>query len=701
MGCTRASVLLFRDTNTTQDPINESSGSPSSRKERQSGDGNVKPANGDALPSKELETNDTTLPDAPPQEPTVKAPKPSDVPEVPGDIEMKEAGNVEPDDQNDRAEATRQPSTTQPEGQDGTQMEKSVETPQEPQPSDAQPQETQSPVESTKPASKKQRKSRSPPQAEDPPSKGTEKDAAAAKEIQASAQLPKENKKTQRSREPSVNGGASPGQGTEKPRREDGTRSKARDSQASVSRGKRSGSRPLSSGKKNHEVQARSDPEPEQPQIPEPEADQASNPRRGRPARNDKKLAEPESSTTTERPEPAVDTQLDKDAVPPKSRGRPAKKDNKSAEPEPTTEPEAAEAQLEKDAGPSKSRGRPAKKDKKPAEPESNTRTEQPKEDSAPPKASRGRPGRKYKTSDSAEQPEAQPDPQPDPAAESSKSHRAKDGKRKKRTREPEAEAPPPEEQPASESAPQPEPEQPEEEQDPGESRPQQKGSNKRGRKSKKTATSETTTPEEPTPTEEAADSQPARERRKPREPRGETVPVTVHRLANSSALGMMYTSGVSEDENEDSADELSTRQKTKLPKRGGVNPADVLGQICRETLEKTLTALKNGIENESNTQRRAEWTRKRKAVEAFGSELDGRLLDLSEMLDSNFVLGVQLKKEKRDMIDLRTHLYKVRKEREAIALQMDAVRAKHMEEEAAKTVSSPFYEAWLSCIIC
>ena len=690
MGCTRAFVLLFRDTNATQDPINESSGSPSSRKDRQSGHDNAKPANGDALSAKESQTNDTTLPDAPPQEPTVEAPEPPAVPEVPGDIEMQEAGNGEPDDQNTRAEATQQPSATQPEGQDGTQKEKPVEKPQEPQPSDVQPQETQHSVESTKPAPKKQRKSRSPPQTEDPPSTRTEKDPAAAKEIEAPAQLSKEKKKTQRARERSLNGDSSPGQAAEKPRKEDGTRSKPRDSQASGARGKRSGSRPLSSGKNTDEAQARLEPEPEQPQ-PEPEADEALNPRRGRPAKKDKKSAEPESNTTAERPEADVDAQLEKETGPSKpSRGRPARKDKTPAEPESTTRPEESEAvdvQLEKDAGRSKSRGRSAKKDKQSAASESNTRTDQQEEEPAPSKASRGRPARKDKTSDNAEESEPQPDPQPEPAAESSKSHRAKDGKKKKRTREPEPEAAPPEEQPVPESAQQPGPEQPdEEEQEPEDSRPSQQGTTKRGRKSKKTAA-------ETTPTEEPAESEPARERRKPREPRGETVPVTVHRLANSSALGMMYASGGSDEENEDSADELSTRQKTKLPKRGGVNPADVLGQICRETLEKTLTALKNGIENESNTQRRAEWTRKRKAVEAFGSELDGRLLDLSEMLDSNFVLGVQLKKEKRDMIDLRTHLYKVRKEREAIALQMDAVRAKHMEEEAAKTVGPQFYE--------
>ncbi|KAF9888323.1 hypothetical protein FE257_008756 [Aspergillus nanangensis] len=168
---------------------------------------------------------------------------------------------------------------------------------------------------------------------------------------------------------------------------------------------------------------------------------------------------------------------------------------------------------------------------------------------------------------------------------------------------------------------------------------------------------------------------------KKPRQPRGQTVPVTVHRLVNVGSLVGIPSPTDSSDE-EESADELSSRQNTKPPSRGGVNAADVLGQICRETLEKTLTTLQNGIENEANATRRAEFTRKRKAVEAFGTELESRLFELSEMLDSNFVLGIQLKKAKKEMMDMRSRLYQIRKEREGVALQLDAVRRKHSEEE-------------------
>ena len=184
----------------------------------------------------------------------------------------------------------------------------------------------------------------------------------------------------------------------------------------------------------------------------------------------------------------------------------------------------------------------------------------------------------------------------------------------------------------------------------------------------------------------------PAR-KREPRS-RGETVPVTVHRLVNIPSLGGKPDISDTSSE-EESADELSTRQKTKLPNRGGVNQADVLNQICRETLEKTLTTLKNGIAEETNVARKAEWTRKKKVVETYGTELEGRLLEMSEMLDSNFVLGVKLKRAKREMMEMRSRLYHVRREREAIAVQMDIVRRRHGEEERARVVSPIPHYYW------
>lgn len=184
----------------------------------------------------------------------------------------------------------------------------------------------------------------------------------------------------------------------------------------------------------------------------------------------------------------------------------------------------------------------------------------------------------------------------------------------------------------------------------------------------------------------EADDESEVRDGEEPRQ-RGHTVAVTVHRLTNIRALEP-DDSDVPSDSADESSDELAAeRRNAKFPSRNGVNPADVLNQICRETLEKTVTALNNGIANESNQQRRAEWIRKRKAVEAYGVELSNRLLELSELLDSNFALGVKLKKAKREVGELRNRLLEIRKQRQEIGVRMDAVRRKHQEEESAKMV--------------
>jgi chromosome segregation ATPase len=137
--------------------------------------------------------------------------------------------------------------------------------------------------------------------------------------------------------------------------------------------------------------------------------------------------------------------------------------------------------------------------------------------------------------------------------------------------------------------------------------------------------------------------------------------------------------------------DELDTRKT--FPRRAGVNAADVLAQICQEIVEKHLTGLANSVANESNQTKRGEAGRQRKAVEAYGSQLQGRLFELSELLESNFALGVKLKKAKRETTEMRNRLLEARRQRHEVALRMDAVRQKHSAEESAKMVCLCFYE--------
>lgn len=171
---------------------------------------------------------------------------------------------------------------------------------------------------------------------------------------------------------------------------------------------------------------------------------------------------------------------------------------------------------------------------------------------------------------------------------------------------------------------------------------------------------------------------------------RGGTVAITVHRLANTHILDSTHAASDPSDNEQDSADELEALGKN-FPSRNGVNAADVLSQICKEILDKHLTTLDNNIANDAaNQAKRSEYARQRKTIEAYGTQLEGRLFELSELLNSNFSLGVQLKKAKREAAEMRNRLLEVRQQRHEITLRMDAVRRKHGEEENAKMVCPP-----------
>ncbi|EED16350.1 conserved hypothetical protein [Talaromyces stipitatus ATCC 10500] len=171
----------------------------------------------------------------------------------------------------------------------------------------------------------------------------------------------------------------------------------------------------------------------------------------------------------------------------------------------------------------------------------------------------------------------------------------------------------------------------------------------------------------------------------KPTRRREGTVAITVHRLANAHILDSTGAASDPSDNEQDSTDELEAVGKN-FPSRNGVNAADVLSQICKEILDKHLTTLDNNIANDAGNQsKRSEYARQRKTIEAYGTQLEGRLFELSELLDSNFSLGVQLKKAKREAAEMRNRLLEIRQQRHEITLRMDAVRRRHIAEENAK----------------
>ena len=103
---------------------------------------------------------------------------------------------------------------------------------------------------------------------------------------------------------------------------------------------------------------------------------------------------------------------------------------------------------------------------------------------------------------------------------------------------------------------------------------------------------------------------------KKPRIRIGSPIPVTVHRLSRAP----LY------DEDELHADILNA--EIPRTKRGGVNAIDVLSQICQEIIGAGLDTLEDGCNRCEDPALRREYRTKLRAVEAFGDELQTRLLE-------------------------------------------------------------------------
>ncbi|KAI5287707.1 hypothetical protein KEM54_005804, partial [Ascosphaera aggregata] len=112
-------------------------------------------------------------------------------------------------------------------------------------------------------------------------------------------------------------------------------------------------------------------------------------------------------------------------------------------------------------------------------------------------------------------------------------------------------------------------------------------------------------------------------------------VPVTVHRLSKLTALDPQH------DETEDSDEENSPEGKrgsiSRHIRRSGVNSVDILNQVCRETFDDVLSALQDDFASEGDKKRRADIVQRIRAVQAFSAELEHRLFDIREILDTNY----------------------------------------------------------------
>jgi hypothetical protein len=152
------------------------------------------------------------------------------------------------------------------------------------------------------------------------------------------------------------------------------------------------------------------------------------------------------------------------------------------------------------------------------------------------------------------------------------------------------------------------------------------------------------------------------------------TFPILTHRMTNISALPTI------DEEAEDDLDAARDPNsiKTKFTDRSAPNAIDVLAQICRETISTTVSKLST-----STTVSTRVLKRKRAAVEAFGSEIDSRLFDMSVAIEHRLTMEGRVKKAKKAKTNAQNEWMEIRRQREEIALKCDDIRARNQAMEA------------------
>ncbi|KAJ4547410.1 hypothetical protein HRR76_000053 [Exophiala dermatitidis] len=146
--------------------------------------------------------------------------------------------------------------------------------------------------------------------------------------------------------------------------------------------------------------------------------------------------------------------------------------------------------------------------------------------------------------------------------------------------------------------------------------------------------------------------------------------PFLTHRLTNLSRLPTIHETNEDGEHGDDPLDMTNDH--------GQPNVVDVLAQICRETIENLV----EGTSTSRLPSDRAAVKTKRDALEAFGRDLDDELFELSEVVENRIHLEARVRKSRREKASLQAEWLALRKERERIALECDAVRRQHWECE-------------------
>ncbi|KAH6884522.1 hypothetical protein B0T10DRAFT_131530 [Thelonectria olida] len=156
--------------------------------------------------------------------------------------------------------------------------------------------------------------------------------------------------------------------------------------------------------------------------------------------------------------------------------------------------------------------------------------------------------------------------------------------------------------------------------------------------------------------------------RRQSADDNGASIEVTVQRFVNVKK----HSQSDDEDDPLHSEIPFSTHRETVV---------DVFAQVCKEVIDSTLNQLREVGGNTEDRTKKKEFRIKMRAIEAYGEELNSRLLQHAIHLNDWHSLRKRVRLAQREKVGLREEILRLKGEQEQVALRMDAVRIKHEED--------------------
>ena len=177
---------------------------------------------------------------------------------------------------------------------------------------------------------------------------------------------------------------------------------------------------------------------------------------------------------------------------------------------------------------------------------------------------------------------------------------------------------------------------------------------------------------------------------RTPRPPPKNTIPITIYRPASP-----VSTTSTSTPTSDVFSDPL-TNLPQPPPSRPTLTAPTILSQMTRELLSKTTTSLTSLAA--ANPDQRSALQRRKKTVEAYGAELEARLIHLTRAVGENEVLNRRVRECGKEERELRRAVGDVEGERERIRLRREEAlreREKGRLERLLKGIEGVVLRGW------